>query len=749
MSKYLNYFWIIAIGLILSWEAMAQPFTVVAIDFIDDQSQLVEVDISNLKTQRNSILNTGDLIEDTELLKKENPQFSEVVPKISPLVEDNMIRIVFEMQRRWKIGMVRIDAGEMEELPLNLRDRLSTFKGALFKARNIERDKKMLSDEFINMGYPQVKITSDITETRRKRTVDVTFKVNFGSKRILINDIRIHGNKGMRESQILDVLKTQKRSFFLASRPTFKLFSLDEDIKTIEDFYRDNGYLLAKASYKYKIKNQRYIEIDITVEEGEQTIVRGMGIYGNTLFSDQDLAKLFKFGEKPGYSDKNIRTGMQKLREAYGEVGHSLVQVLASLDNTEGIVYVTVDEGKKQFIDNIVLEGQFKMKKETILLDVGLKEGQMVNTKEIEKTLKKMKETGYYSDVQIDYRPNSETTGDIIIMVAQAGNQMIRFGAGMGTESGLAGEIGYNNNNLFNTGKKINFSAMKSMEMARIGLMYQDPHLFGSDLEMRTELSGSQADKHDYEEYRAKLQAVIEKKITEHMKLGIGMRLEFVSYDDLSDLMQVEDYDASGNGVIVGMIGTLLYSTTTLDSANDVKDGVKIKLAMLPSMANGDAYVKVFSSFMAAHSFATNENGVSHTIKGRVTLGHATAKAPFYERFQAGGPGTLRGFEENSIKGPNGKPANTVVSTNVEYAFPLWKNKLKGVVFLEAATMGDSSGFSDIRAVGGLGLRANMAGTFLNGVLEAGVAVPFKRQNGDQLKPFYFIFGDYDPAYDL
>jgi len=197
------------------------------------------------------------------------------------------------------------------------------------------------------------------------------------------------------------------------------------------------------------------------------------------------------------------------------------------------------------------------------------------------------------------------------------------------------------------------------------------------------------------------------------------------------------------------MIGTLLYSTTTLDSANDVKDGVKIKLAMLPSMANGDAYVKVFSSFMAAHSFATNENGVSHTIKGRVTLGHATAKAPFYERFQAGGPGTLRGFEENSIKGPNGKPANTVVSTNVEYAFPLWKNKLKGVVFLEAATMGDSSGFSDIRAVGGLGLRANMAGTFLNGVLEAGVAVPFKRQNGDQLKPFYFIFGDYDPAYDL
>lgn len=749
MSKFLNYFWIATIGLILSWEAMAQPYKVLMIDFIDDQDQSVEINLSNLKTKEQTLLNTADLIEDTELLKKENPNYSEVVPKIVPVIGGDFVRLVFEMQRRWKVGMVRIDVGEMEELPLNLRDRLSTFKGALFKARNIERDKKMLWEEFVKLGYPQVTITSEINESKRSRTVDVSYKVNFNSKRILINEIRIHGNKGMRESQILEALKTQTRSFFLASRPTFKLFSLDEDMTTIEEFYHDNGYLLAKASYTYKIKNGRYIEVDIKIEEGKQNIVRGMAIYGNSLFTDQELAPLFKFGEKPGYSDKNIRTGMQKLREKYGEVGHSLVQVLASFDNTEGIIYVTVEEGQKQFIDNIVLEGQFKMKKETILLDVGIKAGQMVNTKEIEKTLKKMKDTGYYSDVQIDYRPTSETAGDIIIMIAQAGNQMIRFGAGMGTESGLAGEIGYNNNNLFNTGKKLNFSAMKSMEMARIGLMYQDPHLFGSDLEMRTELSGSQTDKNDYEEYRAKLQAVIEKKIGDHMKAGIGMRLEFVSYDDLSDLMQVEDYDASGKGVIVGMIGTLMYSTTTLDTANDVKDGVQIKLAMLPSVANGEAYVKVFSSFMAAHSFATNENGVSHTIKGRVTLGHATAKAPFYERFQAGGPGTLRGYKENSIKGPNGQAANTVLSSNVEYAFPLWKNRLKGVVFLEAATMGDSSGFSDIRAVGGLGLRANMAGTFLNGVLEAGVAVPFKRQNGDQLKPFYFIFGDYDPAYDL
>ncbi|GAB4418409.1 MAG: outer membrane protein assembly factor BamA [Bacteriovoracaceae bacterium] len=710
---------------------------------------MVEVDTTNLKIKKGVTLDSAQLLEDAETLKKENPQFAEVVPRVEPLREKELVQVFFELQRRWKIGLVRIDIGELDELPLNLRDRLSTIKGAIFKARNIERDKKMLREEFIKMGYPMVQVDEMMTESRRSKTIDVTYKVQFNSKRILINDVRFHGNKSFRSSELIDVMKTRARTFFLANRPTFKLFDLDEDMKKLEAHYQDNGYLLAKATYTYKIKNARYIEIDVKIEEGDQTIVKGIAFSGNDQFSDQELAKIFKFAEKPGYSDKSIRVGLQAIREAYGERGYSLVETMASFDNTEGIIYVALRENLPQYINQIKLEGTFKMKPETILLDVTLKEGQLINTKEIEKTLKKLKDTGHYSDVQIDYNPINETQGDLIIMLAQGGSQMIRFGAGMGPESGLAGELVYSNNNLFNTGKRINFSAMKSIEMTKLGLMYQDPHFFNTDLQMTSTATGTATNHADYDEYRAKLQAMIEKKISDHITAGIGVRLEYVSYDDLSDLMTREDYDASGSGVVVGMIGTLMYSTAALDEANDVKDGVKIRVAMLPSLADDEAYMKMFSSMMVAHSLATNAYGVSHTIKGRLTLGHATAKAPFYERFNAGGPGTLRGYKEGSLKGPSGQNPNTVLSTNVEYAFPLWKNRLKGVVFLEAATFGDRTGFSDIRAVGGMGLRANMASTFLNGVLEAGVAIPFKKHDGDATKPFYFIFGDYDPAYDL
>jgi hypothetical protein len=55
--------------------------------------------------------------------------------------------------------------------------------------------------------------------------------------------------------------------------------------------------------------------------------------------------------------------------------------------------------------------------------------------------------------------------------------------------------------------------------------------------------------------------------------------------------------------------------------------------------------------------------------------------------------------------------------------------------------------FGDVRAIGGGGLRINLNG-FL-GTIETGYAVPILSKPDDQLKPFYFSIGNYDPSYEL
>ena len=171
----------------------------------------------------------------------------------------------------------------------------------------------------------------------------------------------------------------------------------------------------------------------------------------------------------------------------------------------------------------------------------------------------------------------------------------------------------------------------------------------------------------------------------------------------------------------------------------------------MPSYSDQGAYIKAFTQVTGALSLGQNSNGSSHTISGRITLGYVSDNAPVFEKYYAGGIGSIRGFESRSItpRG-NGIGGGAVISANVAYSFPIVSNRVKGVIFVEGATIGDNfESLSQVRLVGGIGVRTNLRDTFLGTSLEFGYAFPLLKQDGDQLKPFYFMFGEYDPAYDL
>jgi outer membrane protein insertion porin family len=724
--------------------------------FIDDLGRVMDRSRFNqlgLLQIEEVILDPQAMLEDVQVLKNKFPEYQSIVTRVDP-IDHKSVTLTYEFQMSRKISAIRI-ISEDDDLayPDNLRDKLSTFKGSIMDGRHIQTDLQMLKDEFMKFGYPNVQVTHKVEvldDEDDSTDVVIRYDVIPGSKQTRVYQIRVHGNRQISKSDVIKAMKTEARNWFFESRPIFNLKTINDDLPLVEELYFANGMTDARVEYKWKIIEKGLVTVDIYITEGKQYQLKDIIFFGTQNFETEAVEEAFNFRKGSNYNGKRIRKGLQGLRELFGENGYAMVNSLSNYDGAKETLNVYVESGQKQYIADIVVEGNEKMSKELILRDVKMELGDQVNTELIRKTLRKMQNTKYYSDVKIDYNPTSETDGQVIIQVVEARTQSIQFGVGTNGQ-GIVGEFGYTNHNLFNTGKSISISAKKAEEMARLGLIYHDPHLFGSDLELHADAHYDQRQYADYDQRKVGSVIMIEKAISENLRIGVGTRIEFVDLDNIAAEIAEEVIDLDGKDRIIGMVSTIVYKNETYDAAGDVKDGFRARIALFPSYANNGVYLRAFTEAVGSKTFGVNEHGVGHTISGRITLGYASENAPFYEKFYAGGIGTIRGFDHRSIR-PKGSAigGNVSLSGGVTYSFPLWRDKIKGVAFLEAASVtNDFDGLGDVRVVGGLGVRANLRDTFLGGSLEAGFAIPLRKQNGDQLKPFYFMFGDYDPAYDL
>ena len=97
----------------------------------------------------------------------------------------------------------------------------------------------------------------------------------------------------------------------------------------------------------------------------------------------------------------------------------------------------------------------------------------------------------------------------------------------------------------------------------------------------------------------------------------------------------------------------------------------------------------------------------------RADTAYIVGDAPVFERYYAGGFGSLRGFSFRGISPRDGVKHNRVGGdfiflTGGEYSFPLYGKMFRGVTFLDMGTVEKSLGITTWRAAVGLGLRVQV-----------------------------------------
>ena len=300
-----------------------------------------------------------------------------------------------------------------------------------------------------------------------KRTVEVSYQADL-NRQLKLVDIRLEGTNLLPIEEIKTILESQKASalgiipFIGYGRGYTSAELLKQDADTVRSLMRELGYRNAKVTSKQGVSpDGENLIITFVVDEGKPTRIEDVDITGNNAFPDAILRNVLPNLVGQNYSRARIRNGQRKLAEYYSNQGFYDAKIIYSIIETGGddaedrikIEYKVENEGKKVFINRVLIYGNEMTKRDAILKAVNLHPGEILRAADIFSSEQNLYATDAFKRVEIKSEPAGENAdgrlSDVIINVEEQAPRLLQYGGGASTDAGPFGFVDFRHFNLF------------------------------------------------------------------------------------------------------------------------------------------------------------------------------------------------------------------------------------------------------------------------------------------------------------
>jgi translocation and assembly module TamA len=346
---------------------------------------------------------------------------------------------------------------------------------------------------------------------------------------------------------------------------------------------------------------------------------------------------------------------------------------------------------------------------------------------------------GIFDSVKISVPKELDDRGELPVQVSviERKARTIGFGVSFSTDEGFGGETFWRHRNFFGQQESLKVTATLSEIRQALALDIEKPNFVEIDqsLLINSTLLHQQSDAFD--EKSASGFVGLKRKLDGRWELTFGVAPEY---------SKVDDNESEETWIGIGTPVTLRHNTT--DNALDPTTGHRFMLSATPTfgeLSELTQFIRTeFKSSIYFAPFPTDR--VIFAARGRIgsIIGEATDEVPANHRFYAGGGGSIRGYEFQSV-GPldsDDDPVGGRSVIEVGAELRLRATETIGFVpFVEGGTAYDSSipdADREIRWAAGLGLRYFTA----IGPLRLDFAFPLNRRKGiDDSFQFYVSIG--------
>ncbi len=429
---------------------------------------------------RLSGIGVGDVIsipgeEITKAIKRywKNGLFSNVAIKVDSIIRDSAY-LHIQLAPRPRISKINyngVKKGERDDL----KEKLGLITEAQLTPNMIDRAKILGQRYFEDKGFKNAEVEirqQDDPAAPDKVIVDVNVKKN---SKIIIRRINVIGNTVIPERKLKGhifskgVLKTirEKKGFHNWFRShKFVDAKYAEAKENLKNYYAELGYRDAIiVADTVKPVDEKRVDINIYVEEGEKYYLRNVEWVGNTVYRTDRLASLFKMKKGDVYNQKMLADRLTTDPDAVGNLYYNNGYVFFRLDPVEvNIVGDSVDlemritEGPQARISRVKITGNDRVYENVVRRELRTKPGDLFSKDALERSFREIGSMGHFNPENIDYKIEPDANNGTVDLgwgLEPKSNDQIEFSLGYG-QTGVIGKIGlkFTNFSLANLFKK-------------------------------------------------------------------------------------------------------------------------------------------------------------------------------------------------------------------------------------------------------------------------------------------------------
>lgn len=677
---------------------------------------------NNIRTKAGEPFQTAGVSQDLSRLNRLG-RFNRAEVLAEP-VGDGWIDVVFLLWPHPTVRDVQVVGNKAIDDQTILKE-LDVIIGTPVDALQLERRARRIEDLYRSRNYAQASVRVD--QEQLERAGIVIFRVREGPRTKVV-DIRFEGNASFTPDELRTALKT-KTAWLLNSAPLDSEV-LEQDAAALVAFYRDRGYLDARADRAVRLSpDSREAIVTFLIDEGPLYTLRDVQLHyldavtpglDEPAAGPVDPEKVPPPGRldvaqvrglmvmKPGdvFSAKALDDSIAAVQTALSKMGYADVQVNARQLREGGQpavdLLVIIRQGRPWKVGEVIITGNGITKDKVIRRQVTLLPDRPLDSAAIKETQRRIEATNLFDrtdpirgGVKVtvqDPDPSEPDHRDVLVEVTETNTALFSAGVGVTSDSGAAATISLSQRNFDiadtpesldellsgrafrGAGQTFAIDIAPGTRSQNYNLSLSEPSLFETLYSGSAGISYRTRDYREYDEQRVGARFALGRRLGSTWSLSVPVRIEGVELSDIEPDNPVDYFEVEEQKIITG--AGLSLTRSTLDSVFNPSKGARTLLGLEQTGVLGGDFS--FTSLRAEQSLFLT---LDETFLGAKTVLGLNAKAsyipqgqdaaPVYERFYLGGQNfrgfALRTIAPRGVRQDNGELGNDPVGGSFSF----------------------------------------------------------------------------------